>query len=78
MRPGEKQHESLINSDEIRYAWSYENMFMLLNELHNDKNLEKTYPGIKKVKDLDVYSSDKSELLTMDEITNNIKDLQLL
>ena len=78
IRPGEKQHESLINSDEMRSAWSYENMFMLLNELHDDKNLEKTYPGIKKVKDLDVYSSDKSELLTMDEITNNIKDLQLL
>ena len=78
IRPGEKQHESLINSDEMRSAWSYENMFMLLNELHDDKNLEKTYPGIKKVKDLDVYSSDKSESLTMDEITNNIKDLQLL
>ena len=78
IRPGEKQHESLINSDEMRYVWSYENMFMLLNELHDDKNLEKTYPGIKKVKDLDVYSSDKSESLTMDEITNNIKDLQLL
>ena len=78
MRPGEKQHESLINSDEMRSAWSYENMFMLLNELHDDKNLEKIYPGIKKVKDLDVYSSDKAESLTMDEITENIKDLQLL
>ena len=78
MRPGEKQHESLINSDEMRSAWSYENMFMLLNELHDDKNLEKTYPGIKKVKDLDVYSSDKTQLLTTDEITTNIKDLQLL
>ena len=78
MRPGEKQHESLINSDEMRSAWSYENMFMLLNELHDDKNLEKTYPGIKKVKDLDVYSSDKTQLLTTDEITENIKDLQLL
>ena len=78
IRPGEKQHESLINSDEMRYAWSYENMFMLLNELHDDKNLEKIYPGIKKVKDLDVYSSDKTQLLTTDEITENIKDLQLL
>jgi len=78
IRPGEKQHESLINSDEMRSAWSYENMFMLLNELHDDKNLEKTYPGIKKVKGLDVYSSDKTQLLTTDEITGNIKDLQLL
>ena len=78
MRTGEKQHELLINSDEIRYAWSYENMFMLLNELHDSKNLEEVYSGIKKVEDLDVYSSDKTQLLTTDEITTNIKDLQLL
>jgi hypothetical protein len=62
----------------MRYAWSYENMFMLLNELHDDKNLEKIYPGIKKVEDLDVYSSDKTQLLSTEEITGNIKDLQLL
>ena len=78
IRPGEKQHELLINSDEMRCAWSYENMFMLLNELHDDKNLEKIYPGIKKVKDLDDYSSAKTQLLSTEEITGNIKDLQLL
>ena len=78
IRPGEKQHESLINSDEMRYAWSYENMFMLLNELHESKNLEEVYPGIKKVEDLDAYSSDKTQSLSTEEITGNIKDLQLL
>ena len=78
MRAGEKQHELLINSDEVRYAWSYENMFMLLNELHDSKNLEKTYPGIKKYENLDAYSSNKAQALTTDEITANIKDLQLL
>jgi len=78
MRAGEKQHELLINSDEVRYAWSYENMFMLLNELHDSKNLEKTYPGIKKYENLDAYSSNKAQVLTTDEITANIKDLQLL
>jgi UDP-N-acetylglucosamine 4,6-dehydratase/UDP-glucose 4-epimerase len=78
IRPGEKQHESLINSDEMRYAWSYENLFMLLNELHESKNLEEVYPGIKKVEDLDAYSSDKTQLLSTEEITGNIKDLQLL
>ena len=78
MRTGEKQHEVLINSDEIRYAWSYENMFMLINELHEIKTLDKIYPKIKKIKNLHVYSSDKAKLLSTEEITKNIKDLQLL
>ena len=78
MRTGEKQHELLINSDEMRDAWSYDNMFMLLNDLHESENLEELYPGIKKVEDLDVYSSAKTQQLSTEEITENIKDLQLL
>ena len=78
MRTGEKQHELLINSDEMRDAWSYDNMFVLLNDLHESENLEEVYPGIKKIEDLDVYSSDKTQLLSTEEITGNIKDLQLL
>jgi len=78
MRTGEKQHELLINSDEMRDAWSYDNMFVLLNELHESENLEEVYPGIKKIKDLDVYSSAKTQQLSTEEITENIKDLQLL
>ena len=78
VRTGEKQHEVLINSDEIRYAWSYENMFMLINELHEIKTLDKIYPKIKKIKNLHVYSSDKAKPLSAEEITKNIKDLQLL
>ena len=49
-----------------------------MNELHDSKNLEEAYPGIKKVEDLDVYSSAKTQLLSTEEITGNIKDLQLL
>ena len=78
MRTGEKQHELLINSDEMRDAWSYDNMFVLLNDLHESENLEEVYPGIKKIKDLDVYSSAKTQQLSTEEITENIKDLQLL
>ena len=78
MRTGEKQHELLINSDEMRDAWSYDNMFVLLNDLHESENLEEVYPGIKKIEDLDVYSSAKSQQLSTEEITENIKDLQLL
>ena len=78
MRTGEKQHELLINSDEMRDAWSYDNMFVLLNDLHESENLEEAYPGIKKIEDLDVYSSAKTQQLSTEEITENIKDLQLL
>ena len=78
MRTGEKQHELLINSDEMRDAWSYDNMFVLLNDLHESENLEEAYPGIKKIEDLDVYSSAKAQQLSTEEITENIKDLQLL
>ena len=78
MRTGEKQHELLINSDEMRDAWSYDNMFVLLNDLHVSENLEEAYPGIKKIEDLDVYSSAKTQQLSTEEITENIKDLQLL
>jgi len=78
MRTGEKQHELLINSDEMRDAWSYDNMFVLLNDLHESENLEEVYPGIKKIEDLDVYSSAKTQQLSTEEITENIKDLQLL
>jgi UDP-N-acetylglucosamine 4,6-dehydratase/UDP-glucose 4-epimerase len=78
MRTGEKQHELLINSDEMRDAWSYDNMFVLLNDLHESENLEEAYPGIKKIEDLDVYSSAKTQQLSTEEIIENIKDLQLL
>ena len=78
MRTGEKQHELLINSDEMRDAWSYDNMFVLLNDLHESENLEDVYPGIKKIEELDVYSSAKTQQLSTEEITENIKDLQLL
>ena len=77
IRTGEKLHELLINSDEMRYAHTYENMFMILNELYEIKNLEETYPGIKKVEDLDVYSSNTAQLLSTEEIISNLKDLRL-
>ena len=50
---------------------------MLLNELHDSKNLEEVYSGIKKVEDLDVYSSNTAPLLSTEEITSNLKDLRL-
>jgi UDP-N-acetylglucosamine 4,6-dehydratase len=43
IRPGEKLHELLINSDEMRYAWEYENLYMILNWQFDHAYLNKNY-----------------------------------
>ena len=54
IRTGEKLHETLINEDEIRYTWEFENMYMIASPLYtlfNDKNIKESYQGIKKIED---------------------------
>ena len=34
IRPGEKLHETLINSEEIRYSWEYRDVYMITNPLY--------------------------------------------
>jgi len=81
IRPGEKLHETLINNDEIRYTWNIDNMYMLSNphyDLFNTYNLSETYDGIKKVENLNAYSSDVAEKITLDELKEKIKVSNLL
>jgi FlaA1/EpsC-like NDP-sugar epimerase len=78
VRPGEKLHELLINSDEMRYAWEYENLYMILNWQFDQAYLNKNYSGIKKFDNVGVYSSNNTERLTNDELKNNIVNLKLL
>ena len=81
IRPGEKLHETLINEDEIRYTWKINDMFMIANPhyaLFNEKSIETNYENISNVKDLQSYSSDRAEKLTVDEIKSLIKNSDLL
>jgi UDP-N-acetylglucosamine 4,6-dehydratase/UDP-glucose 4-epimerase len=81
IRPGEKLHETLINEDEIKYTWKINDMFMITNPhygLFNDKNLETNYEKLEKENNLDSYSSDKVEKLTMEELKIVIKNSGLL
>lgn len=78
IRPGEKLHELLINLDEMRYSWEYQNLYMILNWQFDKTYLDKNYPGIKKIDNFDTYSSHNAEQLTDDELKNNIKSLDLL
>ena len=78
IRPGEKLHETLINHDEIRYAWEINNMYMLANpnyKLFNDSEILENYDGIKKVENMDSYRSDVVEKITKDELKEKISEL---
>jgi len=81
IRPGEKLHETLINEDEIRYTWKINNMFLIANPhyaLFNEKSIESNYKNISHVNDIQTYSSDKAEKLTIEELKFLIKDSGLL
>mgnify|MGYP000975475067 CR=1 FL=1 len=81
IRPGEKLHETLINSDEIRYAWNIDDMYMLSNPHHklfHTNDLLDTYDGINKVENLNTYSSDIAEKISKDELKEKIKISNLL
>ena len=81
IRPGEKLHETLINNDEIRYAWEINGMYMLANphyKLFNDSEILESYDGIKRVEDMDSYSSDVVKKITKDELKEKIKNSGLL
>ena len=81
IRPGEKFHETLINHYEINYALEINNMYMLANphyKLFNDNDILENYDGIKKVEDINSYSSDTAEKITKEELKEKIKNSGLL
>ena len=81
IRMGEKLHETLINEDEMRYGWEFKNMYMIANPLYSlfsDKNIKKSYQGIKKIEDIQTYSSDAVEKIPIKDLKTIIKNAGLL
>ena len=81
IRTGEKLHETLINEDEIRYGWEFKNMYMIASPLYtlfNDKNIKESYQGIKKIEDVQKYSSDSVEKISVKELKTIIENAGLL
>ena len=81
IRTGEKLHETLINEDEIRYGWEFENMYMIASPLYtlfNDKNIKESYQGIKKIEGVQKYSSDSVEKISVKELKTIIENAGLL
>ena len=81
IRPGEKFHETLINHDEILYAWQINDMYMLANphyQLFNDQDILENYPGIEKITEMKSYSSDTTEKITKQELKEKILEFGLI
>lgn len=81
IRPGEKLHETLISSEEIRYSWEYNDMYMITNPLYpmfHPTVIDNNYNGIKKIENIDAYSSDIVDKIKKDELKQIIKESQLL
>lgn len=81
IRPGEKLHETLINREEMRYTWDYHNMYLIANSLYPifyDTEIKSLYQDIKKIENLQEYSSDKVEKINKEELKKMIKEITLL
>ena len=70
IRPGEKLNETLINSEEIRYSWEIDDMYMISNP-----EIMKTYPSAKKIENMEIYSSDGVDKIPKDQLKQLIKNL---
>jgi len=76
IREGEKLHEDLINQDEIRYSWEFNNMYMILDphyHLFHAKKISDVYSGVKKLGMKEAYSSATSAKFTKKELSTLIK-----
>ena len=78
IRPGEKLHETLINFDEMRSAWKYDDLYLILKNEFISEPLTNNYPGISKLENISTYSSDNSEKMNDDELKQTISDSNLL
>ena len=79
IRPGEKLDEVLINKDEMKYGWEYEDMYMIVNPTVQRfiSSMEK-FSEKKKLEDMEIYSSDVVEKISKDELKQIFVESKLL
>lgn len=72
IRAGEKIHETLINCDEIRFTWELGNKFVIFNPFKDANEIKSQYKKIAKIANMESYSSNNAELLTVQELKDKI------
>ena len=69
IRAGEKVNEVLINADEMKYCWEYQDMYLIVNpSVRRFISSTNEFPGKKKIENMDVYSSDVVGKIEKDEL----------
>ncbi len=78
IRAGEKVHETLINKEEIRYSWEYENLYIIIPPHYSTfhpNGINESYQNIKKLEGMEEYSSDVVPNIPINELKNIFKNL---
>lgn len=81
IRPGEKLHETLINSEEMRYSWQYDGLYMITNPLYpmfHPTVINENYNNIEKLDKFETYSSDSVEKIPHNELIQILKNSNLV
>ena len=81
IRPGEKLHEVLINTDEMKYVWEINDTYMIINPLYHkffDDDIKTRYPNAKKIESMKIYSSENAEKISPIDLKNIILNSNLL
>ena len=72
IRPGEKLHETLIDSDEMRNTYETDSKYVIVNPLLDYQTIKSRYPKWKKVNETKSFSSDSAEKISKEELKKNI------
>ena len=78
IRPGEKLHETLINTDELRYTWEYDDKYIIFSPFKKISEIKAKYPNIKKLEMSDTYSSNCVDKIPKNELKRIIVEAGLL
>jgi len=71
VRQGEKFHEALINSEELRNTFEVDNLYVILDKQMHSTTFSK-WNNLKETALTDQYSSDKVEILTKEKLVDII------
>jgi len=78
IRPGEKIHEVLINHDEMKYTWETKSKYAIFYPFSSEEEFRLSHPDFVKVTSEEQYSSDNTEMLSVSELKEIIKNSGLL
>ena len=78
VRQGEKFHETLINTDEMRTTLESESKYMILQKEISDQEIDEEYPGFRRITLTKPYSSDVVEKIPINDLKDILSKSSLL